>query len=312
MNPEDNNQTQPPVENNQPLTPEQPTPPNQPTQLAPAQPGQPMQPQAKSSNSKLWIILAAVGGGLLLLTLLIITILALTVWSGPSKQEYKDAQKAFDSTKASYNSAASRLKLYVASSGSFLSSTTQKNFEQAYGEYKTKADGLKSLKALKDKDLQKKYDEFTAKDAKLRAYVASFTDSMDDFSTASTACDASKASGLESASPETFVSAYDSAVADCKAVLVKLKQAKNKSVAEYATKVDKLYGDLRAVLVETVDAYNAKDRARYDAARAKLETVSDSFKSVDSPSTKIQSEISSLSVDPQLSALSDFASQKSK
>lgn len=185
MNPDTTNQP-----NEQPEMPQQPVAPPQPQQ--PAQPMQPAQPQPMfqpqpapmtpgspmntggSSNKKLFIIIGAIVGGLLLIGLIII--LALTM-SGVSKKDYKDAYDTAGTLRSAYTKESSA---YVSAYSTETEiSNNVDDIKSAHKDVTAAYDKLKNMKAIKnDKEVKKDFDALATKysdyqkdyDVKIEAY----------------------------------------------------------------------------------------------------------------------------------------------
>lgn len=164
----------PPQEPQQPPTPPQPqfvpqpgVPPQQPQQFQQFQPvqmpqgampggGAPMAPKKGLSKGVIWGI---VGGAVGLLLIIVGVVLAVTVFGGPSKQDYLKANEKLNEAKSAYNDIGSLQYISTYS----LTETTVKNDLEKLKTAKSTVDStieaFGKMKAVNDKDVKESYNK---------------------------------------------------------------------------------------------------------------------------------------------------------
>jgi hypothetical protein len=295
---EDTNQPQQPVEPEASVTPpsapapeasSQPEPvavtPTQPVEQQPLNPaGAPLPPSSpKKSNKMLFIILGAVGGGLILLA--IIGWIVYTMLFAVSKADYAEAAKVMNNVQSKAAMAYSDVSQlsYVSTSGT---QTKVKNdvasARASIDALKAENNKLKDVRALRDSDVKKAYDTYMAQFAKFGTYSSGILDSMEKlFPALKTCSDSSLQSTSNIAAYQAGLTACISELEDAQDLpdpdLKKLSGATLTAMKSIKTAIDEL-GSLSSSNYQRAseirqDIYDAQDAYR-DAttdARSNLE-----------------------------------------
>lgn len=295
---------------NQSQQPEQPVAPQTPPVVEPSVPS--TAPVQKKSNKNL-IIGLVVGGVVLLAIIVTLIVLALTVWSGPSKQDYRDAASAMQKLRTDYTSASSNFSSYASSATyGYDSSSYKEQFNKSFDSYKADVAGLKDLKALKDKDVKKAYDEFVAQNEKFVSFADSVNSSMDQISGVVKDCGSVDTSSISSVkSVDEIVPRYDEAVAPCLSAVKKLETASNTTISTFAKKIEKAYNDMRSVMVQLVAAAKSKDSTKLSSLESDLYDKVDDIRTASSDfASQFKKEGDQVEVKDQLNALGKLVTDK--
>lgn len=296
-----NQQPQPPVQ-----APQQPMP--QPAQQAPT--GYPTPP--KSSNKGL-VIGLGIGGGVLFLILVTLLILFLTVWSGPSRADYKKAHDAMQEVSTNYNSARSTI-ISISSGMAYgtVSDSTIDRFNDNFTKYKASVAELKDLKALKDEDVKKTYDAYIAQNEKFTSYVDGLIGSVKAMSAAAEECGSlSSASSALGDDLNTMLSKYDELVKECNASVTKLETSKNTAIVQFAKDYNTSMTEMRTALAGMIDAAKAQDMSKVSAAQSKLTTAAGKLSTIGTDfSSKMSDQGDEAEVKDELNALGELITDK--
>lgn len=217
----------------------------------------------KPNSKKGLIIGLSIGGGVLFALIITLIVLAATVWSGPSKTDYRAAAQTMRSLAGSYNSANTSLKSYASGLMYGYSSASSKDqFVKAFDKYKEDAQGLEGMKALGDDEVKKAYDAFKAKNEKFVTYVDTVTGSLDEMGEVVGKCKASNYSSSVYAgvsNPDEVIKRFDKAISPCKTALKNLEGARNQIMKKFASDMSSSIVKMRGVLADMVKAAKARN-----------------------------------------------------
>ena len=204
------------------------------------------QPRKGLSKGALWGI---IGGSIGLVALIVGVVLAVVFLSGPSKDDFKAAREQMADVRSAYVKVgtSSRSVLYGSSSAS------SDSVKEAIANYKSSVDKLKDMKALRDKDVKQKYDDFTTQNEKFVAAAEELADASDEIVAISKHC---RTSGLSSlgANRSKILERYDSVVGPCSAAVKKLSKVKSEAIASEAKKLTDAYDEQRTIVEELQNA----------------------------------------------------------
>lgn len=217
-----------------------------------------------------------IGSGVIAAIAIIITMLMLL--GGPNKSDYNEAVTVMKALREDYKSMDSTMRRATSSmlsSGSSKSETEDISIEKELNSYKENFDKLKGLKALRDKEVKEAYDKLASKNEKFIPYVTSLSESMGDLNKTSKVCGevSSALRGVNPTSAEQAVSEFDKKTEPCTQALDKLKDVKNKTLADFAGKMRKAIADVREVLGELPALADSQDRSKMYELRSKLMKV---------------------------------------
>lgn len=265
------------------------------TQLKPAPNATVPQMKAKGlSKGALWGI---IGGSIGLVVLIIGIVLAVVFLGGPSKDDYKAAHEQMTSVRSAYLKVGTSFRSVLYGS----SSASADDIKEAITNYKSSVDKLKGMKALRDKDVKQKYDEFVSQNEKFTTAVDELADASDEILAISKHC---RTSGLSSLGVDRskMLERYDSVVGPCSSAVKKLSKVKNESIASEAKKLADAYDEQRTIVEELQNAYNAGNSSGVSAAASKLYSQASKFRVTDS-SKKLNEAFTKAEVTSQLNAL---------
>jgi exonuclease VII small subunit len=133
---------------------------------------------------------------------------------------------------------------------------------------------------------------------------------MDDLAMAKSKCNISP-NTFSNATPENMMVTFDNAIVPCQKALDNLKDVKNTVIAKYARDVSSQIRDFRIALNAMVDAYKAKDAAKYTAAKTELIAIGTKL---DTSETALQEnlkkDVEGVKVKTELQKLRDIVDQK--
>lgn len=271
--------------------------------------GAPMpSPKKRLSKGALWGI---IGGAVGLVLVIVGVVLALTVFNGPTKADYVQANGTVNDAIDAYNDAGDKFATYFTDvmTGSSSTSSSKSSFESAYSAYKDKISTLKDEKALKNSDVKKAYDTFATKNDDFVTFIDGFQSSADTLINMKDSCSYENASAIGDYSSKTLVSAYDAALGQCIEDLETVSKSQNKPLAEYASKLLDLYNKQRELFAELETANKSGDiSAQYDARSNIVDQASD-FDSLDSY-TSITDKLDTTEPKVELQALGDVINKK--
>lgn len=255
-----------------------------------------------------------IGGGVIVVIAIIVAMLMLL--SGPSKSDYNEAVTVMKSLREDYKSMDNVMRRATGSMLSSRSSTSEAeeiSIEKELKAYKENADKLKGLKALRDKEVKEAYDKLASKNEKFIPYVTDLSESMNDLSESSKTCGkiSSALRGVNPTSAEQAVSEFDKKMEPCNQALDKLKDVKNKTLADFAGKMRKAMADIREVIGELPSLANSQDRSKMFEIRTKLMKVVRSLSEESREFTKkIREEAKENDAADEINALGKLVVQK--
>lgn len=276
-----------PVADQPPMQTVEPVPPVAPVQppVFTAQPSIASQPTmsapAPKKNKLLPIFIAA--GALVLLVAI-----GLVVWYtmfAVTKDDYSKALSATKEIRNAYTDAGDKFGSFMSESMSSYStasevSTAKSDFTKAYADYKTKVDALKDMKAMRDSEVKKSYDAFTAQNKKMTDMTEAFAAVAPDLNTMKTECSSSSMSStLSSATPDTLLTKYDAGIKPCLDATKKLTETSITPLSDYAKKSLETFDKMRGYVKRMQDAYTANDRTAYTTAHSEFSSFTSSSSS---------------------------------
>lgn len=274
---------------------------------APSQPGAP-----GSRNNKKTALIASIVGGVVAIGVIVL-VLMLTVFAGPSKADYKKAYDVMQKVRSGYTQSGSEMSTLA--SGMLrgnVSDSAKQEFTDEFNNYKNAVGELKDLKALKDKDVKQAYDAFTTKNDKFVTYAEGLVASMDSLAETADNCKQSKFSGaISSNDPDTILSQFKRAAQPCFDAINKLKGSKNQMIANYAQEMDNSYKKMVNVLEQMVAAAKAQDGAKARSLYSELSSIaSDATRKANSFSSDFREEVQKVDVKDELNDLGKIVTDK--
>lgn len=268
----------------QPVVQPQPQQPSYPVQVPPQSTYPSYAPQPKKGGSKLWIIIAAAVGGLLLIAAIVFAVITL---SKPSKADYEAALKIMtdhsdkimaistsDST-AYVKESAGLIDSYVADLGdakAMRDKEVKDLYDKLYAEYQSVKPVLESIATVSDQ-----YKELTDSECTLTPSISSYYDK----------------------SPSAVGSEFDQKAKTCLSIYEKMKSSTISEVSDFAESRIEYYKDMRAYYVAWATRYSSKD---YSSAYPKMP----SYPTTQNPLTALTKKLSDSkmeSIEDELSAL---------
>ncbi|MFZ1812212.1 MAG: hypothetical protein WAU02_01635 [Candidatus Saccharimonadales bacterium] len=229
----------------------------------------PMPSPASPSSKKLPLIIGAVVG----VVALVGVVLYLTMFSGPSKQDYQQAKTYMEDIHTKYSKLGSEVSNLMDVSGSSSSTAGPETVQTALMDYQAATMKIKSSKVYRDGDVKKAYDTFMNKNDKFIAFMDQFIDSTDALTTTSNECSRVDTSTLSKSTPDTMLQYYDESVSGCTDSLKTLAKVPNAQMAAFGASMSTHYADLRAVVADMVTAAKAKNATGLSSAQSKFGTV---------------------------------------
>ncbi len=246
---------------------------NTPTTSAPKAPVPAKLPPQDQPNpddpSKKVIVGLGIGLGIVFLLIVGLILAGVVFWSGGvSKNDYRKAATAVTSVRSSYSSMRLNLSLYGNGIGGYNSSRSSvERFNTSFGRYKAQAKELGELKALKDDEVKRAYDNFKTKNDLFLAQIDKLLPSIEVLNDAHDKCQSSNfSSSIYSSSfrgAAEDVTRFDRAVQPCQAALTRLKDADSKTFGEAVDKASASITKMRSILVQMTAASKADDRTKY-------------------------------------------------
>ena len=193
-------------------------------QPAPTQPA-PQGPVKKKGMSKgmLWGI---IGGSIAFILLVVGIVLAVILLSGPSKEDYKEAHDKVTKVRGTYLRVGSAFRMV--SYGTSTASTDK--IKESVEEYKKSVDDLKDMKALRDKDVKQKYDDFIKQNNEFTAMVGDLADASDELLETTKNCRTATTFPRFSSDRSKLLENYDKTVGSCVSAVKKTSQSKESIV----------------------------------------------------------------------------------
>ena len=257
-------------------------------QPAPTQPV-PQGPAKKKGMSKgmLWGI---IGGSIAFILLVVGIVLAVILLSGPSKEDYKEAHDKVTKVRGTYLRVGSAFRMV--SYGTSTASTDK--IKESVEEYKKSVDDLKDMKALRDKDVKQKYDDFIKQNNEFTTMVGDLADASDELLETTKNCRAATTFPRFSSDRSKLLENYDKTVSSCVSAVKKLADA---------------FDEQRSIVEEMQKAHDAGDASGLSAAASKLYRQLTKFKAGDAPK-KLNEAFQKAEVNSQLNALGRVLTEK--
>ena len=265
-----------------------------------------------------------------LAVVVILLVLALTVWSPPGKQDFEAARSLTDRTHQSYQvmtEAADRyLKSFTPlydrglSPSEVATATTQdrKIFERAYQRHTDDLEKLGSHKALRDDLLSKKFTPYEKHDTSFSTYMKNYLESWPLYLKATrTTCNdvfsvVKTVEAKDTSSKQyfaAFAKAHQAAAKDCLNDLDVLSKSKNGPMSNYAEK----FADFVRTRQNTMERTASDELAIASAQQQLLVTLPSDFKTINNEfATKYQKDISELAAQEQFEAFEKAVNKKTK
>ncbi|MDO4773981.1 MAG: hypothetical protein Q4A37_02545 [Candidatus Saccharibacteria bacterium] len=303
----------------QPMQPVQPMPPQPPFggpvnpmnpmgPVGPAPMGAPYQMPPKKGLSKgaLWGI---IGGSIALILLIVGVIMAVLLLSGPSREDYVAFQSQVkDLKKQRQNMKDALLPHARAIFGGKASDGSLKRALEAYDKHGSQ---LKEMKALRDPEVKKSYDEFVKEFEETKTYVRGFVDVEETAITAYKKCDGKSLSDVARITDfRAKIVALRSSAQECADAINALSESKVESITQYVDRAKKAYDDQIAIFNEMIKAIDSGDRAKLQAASGRLQTQSRDFLRATGGLLGIFADAEKYDEMPKLEALDSVVAEK--
>lgn len=230
------------------------------SQQSPA-PGMP----PKDSKKMHTIVLVVIGG---LLVLGIAAAIVYFIFFYVSKADYKSAENKTNAVITAYHKVDDALQEWASTAADTSASdrdiaSKKAAYNDAATAYKSAANDLSDMRALKDNKVKSVYDAFVMKNNVAMADNESFTDAMPKFRTAKLACDNADIGNVDTNDLSTIADTWDKAFAPCITATKALSGVKNVSMAAVGKSMQAYYEEMRADIVALQKAYIAKDEAAF-------------------------------------------------
>ena len=272
-------------------------------QPAPTQPV-PQGPVKKKGMSKgmLWGI---IGGSIAFILLVVGIVLAVILLSGPSKEDYKEAHDKVTKVRGTYLRVGSAFRMV--SYGTSTASTDK--IKESVEEYKKSVDDLKDMKALRDKDVKQKYDDFIKQNNEFTTMVGDLADASDELLETTKNCRAATTFPRFSSDRSKLLENYDKTVSSCVSAVKKLAKVKSQLLSEEAKRLGDAFDEQRKLVEEMQNAYNSGDSSAISVAASKLYRHLTKFRTSDAPK-KLNEAFQKAEVNSQLNALGRVLTEK--
>lgn len=272
-------------------------------QPAPTQPV-PQGPAKKKGMSKgmLWGI---IGGSIAFILLVVGIVLAVILLSGPSKEDYKEAHDKVTKVRGTYLRVGSAFRMV--SYGTSTASTDK--IKESVEEYKKSVDDLKDMKALRDKDVKQKYDDFIKQNNEFTTMVGDLADASDELLETTKNCRTATTFPRFSSDRSKLLENYDKTVSSCVSAVKKLAKVKSQLLSEEAKRLGDAFDEQRKLVEEMQNAYNSGDSSAISAAASKLYRHLTKFRTSDAPK-KLNEAFQKAEVNSQLNALGRVLTEK--
>lgn len=265
-------------------------------------------------RSKRFVVLAAV---VAILAITTIVVLWLTVWAKPTAADYKAAQAAISDVRATTQKLSDSLVAY--NQAVLENAKTERSYDQLAAKTKASKDAylklaseraakieqLGTLKAMRDKDVKKAYEAFTAQNAKFTAYTDGYADSFARFRQSLSSC----ADIFNLGTPGNlagYAIAHKAASTDCLADVDALAKTKSKPLADYGKKFAEIVRKRQTTFEEV-----AARKLTPDEGIANLRRYADDYNKMD-PVTDLEKARKEASLTTQMDNLSRVVNDKLK
>lgn len=225
----------------------------------------------QKDHRRLWVILAAISG-LLLLAIIALTVYFNSIYVSKSAYEKAVTETKIAETKYQFTNDQASYYLQGATHGvesdTYLASN-KKSYDKEYNAYLESVKHLKESTVQRNSEVKKAYDAFLAKHTQVVKDNEDFQSSMSTIQKAAVACDDSSTNKMDTSDLSKLVSAFDTAVSPCSAALKELTTVKYTPMATNAKKLIDTLTAMRAHAVKMQAAYTSSDRdafkVEYDA-----------------------------------------------
>lgn len=229
----------------------------QPMQPQPGRPMGPMPPKQGMSKGLLWSL---IGGGIGVFVLIVIIIVCVMLFSGPSTEDYRKAyamMNSFDSTSLNID---------------------RSDPETSINEVVRKADDhfdkLGKAAAMRDGEVKKAFEEYKSDYEKVKPLLKESGAVATAYKEYSNSCRTSYSSPLSSASGDEAGQKYDEQQKSCLNALNKMKDSQYASVRDYANEQIKYRKEMRAYYVALVNYYKNRDSSSGSPKRPEIPSTS--------------------------------------
>ena len=229
----------------------------QPMQPQPGRPMGPMPPKQGMSKGLLWSL---IGGGIGVFVLIVIIIVCVMLFSGPSTEDYRKAysmMNSFDSTSINID---------------------RSDPETSINEVVRKADDhfdkLGKAAAMRDGEVKKAFEEYKSDYEKVKPLLKESGAVATAYKEYSSSCRTSYSSPLSSASGDEAGQKYDEQQKSCLNALNKMKDSQYASVRDYANEQIKYRKEMRAYYVALVNYYKNRDSSSGSPKRPEIPSTS--------------------------------------
>lgn len=229
----------------------------QPMQPQPGRPMGPMPPKQGMSKGLLWSL---IGGGIGVFVLIVIIIVCIVLFSGPSTEDYRKAyamMNSFDSTSLNID---------------------RSDPETSINEVVRKADDhfdkLGKAAAMRDGEVKKAFEEYKSDYEKVKPLLKESGAVATAYKEYSNSCRTSYSSPLSSASGDEAGQKYDEQQKSCLNALNKMKDSQYASVRDYANEQIKYRKEMRAYYVALVNYYKNRDSSSSSPKRPEIPSTS--------------------------------------
>ena len=240
----------------------QPQPTAQPTagQPQPMQPGRPMGPMPPKQGMSKGLLWSLIGGGIGVFVLIVIIIVCVMLFSGPSTEDYRKAyamMNSFDSTSLNID---------------------RSDPETSINEVVRKADDhfdkLGKAAAMRDGEVKKAFEEYKSDYEKVKPLLKESGAVATAYKEYSNSCRTSYSSPLSSSSGDEAGQKYDEQQKSCLNALNKMKDSQYASVRDYANEQIKYRKEMRAYYVALVNYYKNRDSSSGSPKRPEIPSTS--------------------------------------
>lgn len=207
-----------------------------------------------------------VGGAVLVAAAVTLIILALTVWSGPSRGDFEDARAKVGEVRDSYQAAVNALP----AASSTLSDDAIEGARAKFDTYKQQVDDLAKLKVMKEEAVKHAYDQLVDQQKKLTTAVDKQVASINTFKVLGKHCQGVTLVHLTG--PDMDGTKARQVAAPCLSALNDLSQAKDEMTRKAGQSLTELYETQFKALDERKAALDAGDQARALKVQQELQT----------------------------------------
>jgi hypothetical protein len=227
---------------------------NQLQQLAQSKPDIGPRPIASKPKKRLHkgVLWGIIGAGILVVVVAVVSIVLLT-----QQVSQADRDEAYDKAEEiwlAHHALVTATQEYINTEGVYASGKT--DFEKQNKDYQQKLDDFKSLKALRDEDINNAYQALVDETSSMSGDVEKYIALTKDITTSCVSIDKYfNSSEFKSVSPEELMGAYENASKECSTTADKLISSDSRLAAMYGNDVKNYLERLRSVIQRAIDAY---------------------------------------------------------